>query len=79
MAEILRISPIPPPPDPDVAGGRRIQNANPLALDNARTGEDALEEWEKDHGDTNVPTYLRKEGKTLTDDELKATNDNLGS
>jgi len=79
MAEIPKIGPIPPPPNPDQAGGKRIHNSDPLTLDRARTGDSALEEWEKDHGNTNVPTYLRNQGKTLTPKELDAADDFLGS
>lgn len=36
----------------------------PIRLIRERTGEDALAEWEKEHGDTDIPTYRRKGYRT---------------
>lgn len=36
----------------------------PIRLIRERTGEDALKEWEKDHGNINIPTYRRKGFRT---------------
>lgn len=35
----------------------------PVRIPHERTGDDALAEWEKKHGNTNIPAYLRKGGK----------------
>lgn len=36
----------------------------PVRLIRERTGEDALKEWEKEHGNTNIPAYRRKGYRT---------------
>lgn len=36
----------------------------PVRLIRERTGDDALAEWEKEHGNTDIPTYLRKGYRT---------------
>lgn len=36
----------------------------PIRLIRERTGEDALNEWEKDHGSIDIPTYRRNGKRT---------------
>jgi len=58
MTEIPKITPI-PKPQIDQAGGRHIPGTR--IINHIRSGEDAQEDWEKDHGDLDIPTYLRNQ------------------
>ena len=79
MNEKLTFQPFPPPLTPDEAGGTHIGCTNPLILDRAPTGDQILDLWENTHGDTNVPTVLRNEGKSLPPEKLQAADDFLGT
>lgn len=48
-----------PPPEPEIDpyGGRHIEGTR--IIKHIRTGDDVQEEWEKDHGNLDDPTYLR--------------------
>lgn len=57
-----KITPI-PKPQIDRAGGRNIPGTR--IINHMRTGEDIQEEWEKDHGDLDIPTYERNKDKKV--------------
>lgn len=63
----IRINPIPPASQIDQYGGRHRPGTR--IIKHMRTGEDAQEEWEKDHGPLDRPTYLRN--KEREDEEKK--------
>lgn len=60
---------ITPPPEPkiDPYGGRYIEGTR--IIKHIRTGEDVQEDWEKDHGDLDVPTHLRNRQKPTSEKE----------
>lgn len=66
----FRITPI-PPSQIDQYGGRYRPGTR--IIDHMRTGEDAAEDWEKDHGPLDRPTFLRNEEQEKRDEDTKDT------